>query len=97
MGKTFRYYTILRPLRDRYLDDGASVLALVAITDEGRATDVALIGSPGDPRMIRVAKFEIVLQNLKCGEIPVLHWKVWMNGVGIEPDDISECLVRMHE
>lgn len=55
MSKTFRYYTILRPLRDRYLDDGASVLALVPITDEGRATDVALIGSPGDPRMIRVS------------------------------------------
>jgi hypothetical protein len=55
MSKTFRYYTILRPLRDRYLDDSASVLALVPITDEGRATDVALIGSPGDPRMIRVS------------------------------------------
>lgn len=55
MSKTFRYYTILRPLRDRYLDDGASVLALVPITDEGRAADLALIGSPGDPRMIRVS------------------------------------------
>ena len=55
MGKTFRYYTLLRPLRDRYVDDGSLVLTLVPVADDGRTIEVAVIGSPGDPRMIRVS------------------------------------------
>lgn len=55
MGKTFRYYTLLRPLRDRYVDDGSSVMALVPVTHNGQSVELALIGSPGDPRMIRVS------------------------------------------
>lgn len=53
-GKTFRYYTLLRPLRDRYVDDGSTILIEVSVSDLGKILNIALIGYPHDPRMIRI-------------------------------------------
>jgi hypothetical protein len=56
MSKTFRYYTLLRPLRsDSYIDDDSAVLTRIPITDNGRTVEVALIGTPLDLRMIRIS------------------------------------------
>ena len=55
MGQTFRYYTVLRPMRDNYVDDGSQVLGTIPIEDNGRLIEVALIGTPEDARMIRVS------------------------------------------
>jgi hypothetical protein len=56
MGKTFRYYTLLHPLRDSpYIDDGTAVLAKVPVLSNGRTIEVALIGALNDPKMIRVS------------------------------------------
>jgi hypothetical protein len=55
MGKTFRYYTMLRPLRDTYIDDDSAILCRIPVIGNGRPIEVALIGGPGDPWMIRVS------------------------------------------
>jgi hypothetical protein len=56
MSKTFRHYTLLRPLRsDSYIDDDSAVLTRIPITDNGRTVEVALIGTPLDLRMIRIS------------------------------------------
>jgi hypothetical protein len=55
MGKTFRYYTMLRPLRDSYIDDDSATLTRISVVDSGRDVEIALIGGTSDPRMIRVS------------------------------------------
>ena len=55
MGRTFRYYTILRPMRDHYVDDNSQVLGAIPVEDNGRVIELALIGTPDDARMIRVS------------------------------------------
>jgi hypothetical protein len=55
MGKTFRYYTMLRPLRDAYIDDDSAILCRIPVIGNGRPVEVALIGGRSDPSMIRVS------------------------------------------
>jgi hypothetical protein len=42
-------------MRDHYTDDGSQVLGAIPVEDNGRAVEVALIGTTDDARMIRVS------------------------------------------
>lgn len=55
MGKTFRYYTMLPPLGEAFIDDDSAILVRVPMKDHDREVEVAVIGSPSKPRMIRVS------------------------------------------
>jgi len=46
---------MLRPLKDHYLDDGSAILANISVVENGRAIEIALIGTSSDPQMIRLS------------------------------------------
>jgi hypothetical protein len=54
MPRTFRYYTLLNPLRDEHVDNGTSNLVSMPVSSNGETLELSLLGVEDNPEMVRL-------------------------------------------